>query len=108
MRGQVDDVVDVMKSNVSKVIERGDRLEDLQDKSGKVSQNFQEEGTLEFSKGGNSTIFLFGSLHEKGQLLKEEIFSYWSKFFPITVASYLEGLLHPRKLTGSHDSCFPL
>ena len=34
LRGQVDDVVDVMKSNVSKVIERGDRLEDLQDKSG--------------------------------------------------------------------------
>ena len=34
LRGQVDEVVDVMKTNVSKVIERGDRLEDLQDKSG--------------------------------------------------------------------------
>ena len=44
LRGQVDDVVDVMKSNVSKVIERGDRLEDLQDKSGKICQNFGDEG----------------------------------------------------------------
>ena len=34
LRGQVDEVVDVMKANVSRVVERGDRLEDLQDKSG--------------------------------------------------------------------------
>ncbi|GFS22405.1 vesicle-associated membrane protein 4, partial [Elysia marginata] len=33
LQGQVDDVVDIMKNNVNKVIERGDRLEDLQDKS---------------------------------------------------------------------------
>ena len=40
LRGQVDEVVDVMKSNVSKVVERGDRLEDLQDKSGNDAQCF--------------------------------------------------------------------
>ena len=37
----MDEVVDVMKANVSRVVERGDRLEDLQDKSGtnvKLSQ----------------------------------------------------------------------
>lgn len=39
LRGQVDDVVGVMKSNVSKVIERGDRLEDLQDKSDSLASN---------------------------------------------------------------------
>lgn len=39
LRNQVDDVVDVMKDNVSKVMERGDRLEDLQDKSDSLSSN---------------------------------------------------------------------
>ncbi|CAG5135659.1 unnamed protein product [Candidula unifasciata] len=39
LKGQVDDVVDIMKSNVNKVIERGDRLEDLQDKSESLSSN---------------------------------------------------------------------
>jgi hypothetical protein len=34
LQGQVDEVIDVMKDNVGKVLERGDRLEDLQDKSG--------------------------------------------------------------------------
>jgi vesicle-associated membrane protein 4 len=39
LRGQVEEVVDVMKDNVTKVIERGDRLEDLQDKSGRFTFN---------------------------------------------------------------------
>ncbi|XP_012943839.1 vesicle-associated membrane protein 4 [Aplysia californica] len=39
LQNQVDDVVDIMKSNVNKVIERGDRLEDLQDKSESLSSN---------------------------------------------------------------------
>jgi len=30
----VDEVVGIMKDNVGRVIDRGDRLEDLQDKSG--------------------------------------------------------------------------
>lgn len=34
VQSQVDEVIDVMQENISKVIERGDRLEDLQDKSG--------------------------------------------------------------------------
>ncbi|KAK3732490.1 hypothetical protein RRG08_030690 [Elysia crispata] len=39
LQGQVDDVVDIMKNNVNKVIERGDRLEDLQDKSESLSSH---------------------------------------------------------------------
>ncbi|XP_059157693.1 vesicle-associated membrane protein 4-like [Physella acuta] len=39
LQGQVEDVVDIMKSNVNKVIERGDRLEDLQDKSESLSSH---------------------------------------------------------------------
>ncbi|XP_045194535.1 vesicle-associated membrane protein 4-like [Mercenaria mercenaria] len=39
LRGQVEEVVDVMKDNVTKVIERGDRLEDLQDKSDSLANN---------------------------------------------------------------------
>ncbi|KAK6194410.1 hypothetical protein SNE40_000047 [Patella caerulea] len=39
LKGQVNDVVDVMKSNVSKVIDRGERLEDLQDKSDDLANN---------------------------------------------------------------------
>lgn len=36
LQNQVDEVVGVMQNNVSKVMERGDRLEDLQDQSGKI------------------------------------------------------------------------
>lgn len=39
LQGQVDEVIDVMKDNVGKVLERGDRLEDLQDKSENLSTN---------------------------------------------------------------------
>ncbi|XP_055898783.1 vesicle-associated membrane protein 4-like [Biomphalaria glabrata] len=39
LHGQVEEVVDIMKSNVNKVIERGDRLEDLQDKSESLSSH---------------------------------------------------------------------
>lgn len=36
VQSQVDEVIDVMQENISKVIERGERLDDLQDKSGEV------------------------------------------------------------------------
>ncbi|XP_013420361.1 vesicle-associated membrane protein 4 [Lingula anatina] len=36
---QVDDVVGVMKSNIGKVLDRGERLEDLQDKSDHLNSN---------------------------------------------------------------------
>ncbi|KAL4219314.1 Vesicle membrane receptor protein (v-SNARE) [Mactra antiquata] len=39
LKGQVDEVVDVMRDNVTKVIDRGDRLEDLQDKSDSLASN---------------------------------------------------------------------
>ena len=34
---EIDDVVDIMKDNIDKTMQRGDRLDDLQDKSGKTS-----------------------------------------------------------------------
>lgn len=38
VQSQVDEVIDVMQENISKVIERGERLDDLQDKSGESPQ----------------------------------------------------------------------
>ena len=34
LQGQVNEVVGVMQNNISKVLDRGERLEDLHDKSG--------------------------------------------------------------------------
>lgn len=42
MQSQVDEVIDVMQENISKVIERGERLEDLQDKSGEMYNRSQK------------------------------------------------------------------
>lgn len=39
VQSQVDEVIDVMQENISKVIERGERLDDLQDKSGELCQS---------------------------------------------------------------------
>ena len=41
MQSQVDEVIDVMQENISKVIERGERLDDLQDKSGESHTGIQ-------------------------------------------------------------------
>lgn len=34
VQNQVDEVIDVMQENITRVIERGERLDELQDKSG--------------------------------------------------------------------------
>ncbi len=34
---EIDDVVDIMKDNIDKTMQRGDRLDDLQDKSGTLA-----------------------------------------------------------------------
>ncbi|XP_054592275.2 vesicle-associated membrane protein 4 isoform X1 [Nothobranchius furzeri] len=39
VQSQVDEVIDVMQENISKVIERGERLDDLQDKSESLSDH---------------------------------------------------------------------
>lgn len=39
VQSQVDEVIDVMQENISKVIERGERLDELQDKSGKMDMD---------------------------------------------------------------------
>lgn len=39
LQNQVDEVVDIMQSNISQVMERGDRLEDLNDKSENLSSS---------------------------------------------------------------------
>lgn len=44
MQSQVDEVIDVMQENISKVIERGERLEDLQDKSGETVMDCKRRG----------------------------------------------------------------
>ena len=36
LQGQVSEVINVMQDNIGKVLDRGDKLEDLQDKSGGV------------------------------------------------------------------------
>lgn len=47
VQSQVDEVIDVMQENISKVIERGERLDDLQDKSGEWPQQvLMGAGTL--------------------------------------------------------------
>ena len=43
VKGQVDEVVGVMKDNISKMMDRGDRLEDLQDKSGTFRYEWEAE-----------------------------------------------------------------
>ena len=37
---EIDDVVDIMKDNIDKTMQRGDRLDDLQDKSGKGLRSY--------------------------------------------------------------------
>ncbi|XP_073077318.1 vesicle-associated membrane protein 4 isoform X1 [Manis javanica] len=39
VQNQVDEVIDVMQENITKVIERGERLDDLQDQSESLSDN---------------------------------------------------------------------
>ena len=34
MQGQVSDVMDVMRDNIGKVLQRGEKLDDLEEKSG--------------------------------------------------------------------------
>ena len=53
-------------------------------------------------RGSNYTIFIFASLLNKGQLLKERICSKGSKFFPLKVDLILHRLYHPGKETGCH------
>lgn len=48
VQSQVDEVIDVMQENISKVIERGERLDDLQDKSGESHQNSKPTGNVLF------------------------------------------------------------
>ena len=56
----------------------------------------------------NSVIFIFGSLLNRGQLFKESICSFKSKFLSLTVDLILEELYCPEKQIRSYDSYFPL
>lgn len=51
VQSQVDEVIDVMQENISKVIERGERLDDLQDKSGESTQSRTARVTVSKSAG---------------------------------------------------------
>lgn len=50
VQSQVDEVIDVMQENISKVIERGERLDELQDKSGKKDTIHLMDGNLSISR----------------------------------------------------------
>ncbi|KAG7253280.1 hypothetical protein CRUP_018083, partial [Coryphaenoides rupestris] len=52
VQSQVDEVIDVMQENISKVIERGERLEDLQDKSGSSAMSLMGRPTSQGNTGG--------------------------------------------------------
>lgn len=56
VQSQVDEVIDVMQENISKVIERGERLDDLQDKSGgSQSDKTNDGGSIAFWLCGCAT-----------------------------------------------------
>lgn len=55
VQNQVDEVIDVMQENITKVIERGERLDELQDKSGTVFYIFLDIINLCF----NSVLLIF-------------------------------------------------
>jgi len=48
IQAQIDDTVDIMKSNINKVAERGERLDDLQDKTDTLAVSAQG-----FRRGAN-------------------------------------------------------
>ena len=58
-------------------------------------------GTL--LRGSNSAIFIFASLLNRGQLLKERICSSGSQYLPLRVNMFEEGLCNPGKQTGSKN-----
>ncbi len=39
MDSEINDVVDIMRNNIDKTMQRGERLDDLQDKSGETKKN---------------------------------------------------------------------
>ena len=51
-----------------------------------------------------ATLHYFASLFSEGQLLKERICSWRSKFFPLRVDSILKSYAHPEKQIGIHAS----
>ena len=59
-------------------------------------------------QGRNSAIFNFVAFLSGGQLLKERIGSYRSKFFTYREGPFVEWFYHPGKQTGSYKSCSPL
>ena len=57
-------------------------------------------------RGSDSAIFIFASLFKGWQLLKERIFSYRRRFFPLRVDLLSDRFHDPGKQKGSHNSCF--
>lgn len=55
----------------------------------------------------NSFHFHFHRPSNCGQILKERICFFWSKFFPFKLDPVMKGLYYPRKETGTHKSFFP-
>lgn len=69
VQSQVDEVIDVMQENISKVIERGERLDDLQDKSGEshkdsVCFDFSQMRSTQTLEGSSISQFNVPFLHD--------------------------------------------
>lgn len=78
VQNQVDEVIDVMQENITKVIERGERLDELQDKSGtdmsRASQSYRPGS-------GSALLPLF---QPKFATLTWENGVWWSQYFTLS------------------------
>lgn len=60
MQAQIDEVKDVMIENIDRVLERGERIELLVDKTDKLSQNAKKfEKTVRFALQFGSSFFIY-------------------------------------------------
>ena len=59
-------------------------------------------------RGSNFFIFMLCPISNRGQLLKKQICSPMSEFFPLRVDPIFKGQHCIEKQTGSNKSCFPL
>lgn len=71
VQSQVDEVIDVMQENISKVIERGERLDDLQDKSGESQQDTEDCSVSVSQTTVAQTLGLALNTHGTDQILPE-------------------------------------
>jgi hypothetical protein len=50
LRGQVNEVKDIMKDNIEKVIERGEKAQDLSDRTGLIFHHFNHKNPALYTR----------------------------------------------------------